>query len=98
QPVTMAEGMTIGLLHGAADRRSNVCEEQRRADVARDLEEVAVVPCRLGAVEDPWRIGGAVPANAEPVPVGRLGPESRMQALGDKRIWALVKRLSYEYR
>ena len=39
------------------------------------------------------RVGGAVPTDAEPVAVGRLGPELRVQALGDERVRPLVERL-----
>src|SRR3954468_12617442 len=89
----MAEGVTVGLLHGAADRRPDMREEQGRADVAGELAEVLVVPGRFGAVEDARRVGRAVPTDAEPVAVGRLGPELRAQALGDERVRALVERL-----
>jgi hypothetical protein len=44
QPVVMAEGVPVGLLHGAADRRADVREEQRGADVAGELAQVVVVP------------------------------------------------------
>jgi hypothetical protein len=64
--------------------------------VAGELAEVLIVPGRLGAVEDARGVWSAVPADAEPVAVGRLGPEPRMQTLGDKRVGALVERLFYE--
>jgi hypothetical protein len=79
----MAEGMAVGLLHSAADRRPDVREEQRGADVTGELAQIAVVPRRFGAVEDTRRFGGAAPADAEPVAVGRFGAEPRVQALVD---------------
>ena len=88
QPVVMAERVTVGLLHGAADRRPDMREEQRGTDVAGELEEVVVVPGGFGAVEDARRVGGAVPTDAEPVAVGRLGPELRRQALVRRASWA----------
>ena len=81
QPVLVAERVAVGLLHSAADRRPDMREEQRRADVTGKLAQVLVVPGRLGAVEDARGVGRAVPADAEPVAVGRLGAEPRMQAL-----------------
>ncbi len=41
QPAAMAEWVAVGLLHGAADRRADVGEEQRGADVAGELAQVA---------------------------------------------------------
>src|SRR4051812_31824176 len=93
----MAEGVTVGLLDRAADRRADMREEQRGTDVARDLAEVAVVPGRFGAVEDARRIGSAIPPHAEAVAVGRLGAEPRVEALTDERVGALVERLSDEH-
>jgi hypothetical protein len=83
QPAAVAEGVAVGLLHGAADRRADVGEEQRGADVVGELAQVVVVPGRLGAVEDAWGGGSAVPADAEAVPVRGLGAEPRVQALVD---------------
>src|SRR3954451_18719115 len=94
----MTEGVTVGLLYGAADRRPDMREEQGGADVAGELAEVAVVPGRFGAMEDARRVLGAVPADAEPVAVRRLGPEPRLQALSDERVRPLVERLSYQDR
>ena len=88
QPAVMAERVAVGLLHGAADRRPDMREEQRRADVAGELAQVVVVPGRFGAAEDARRVGGAVPTDAEPVAVGRLGPELRGQALVRRASWA----------
>ena len=51
---------------------------------AGQLAQVAVVPGRLDAVEDAGRVPDAVPADAEPIAVRRLGPEPRVQALVDQ--------------
>jgi hypothetical protein len=69
QPVVVAERVAVRLLNGAADRRSDVGEEQWRADVAGELAQVLVVPCRFDAAVDTWCVGGAVPSDAEPVTV-----------------------------
>ena len=58
QPTVVTEGVAVGLLHGAADRRADVGKEQRGADVAGKLSKIAVVPRRLDAVEDA-RVSGA---------------------------------------
>jgi hypothetical protein len=98
QPAAVAEGVAVGLLHGAADRRPDMGEEQGGADMAGELAQVLIVPGRLGAVEDARGVGSAVPADAEPVSVSGLGTEPRMQALSDKRIGPLVERLLDEDR
>ena len=64
--------------------------------MAGELTQIAVVPGRLGAFEDARSVGGAVPADAEPVAVGRLGPHPRMQALIDQRMGPPVERLVQE--
>ena len=56
EPALVAEGVAVGLLHGAADRGAYVGEEVWRADVVGQLVQVVVVPGRFGAVEDA-RIG-----------------------------------------
>ena len=83
QPMVVAKGMAVGLLDGAADRRADVREEQRGADVPREIAQVAVVPGRFDAVKHARSWLFSVPAEAEPVPVGRLRAEPRMQALVD---------------
>jgi hypothetical protein len=77
QPAVMAEGMTVGLLHGAADRRPDMREEQGGTDVAGELAEVVVVPGRFGAVEETRRVGGAIPTDAEPVAIVGSAQASR---------------------
>jgi hypothetical protein len=66
--MVVAEGVAVGLLHGAADRRADVGEKQWGADVAGELAEVLVVPRRFDAAVDTGGVGGAVPADAEPSP------------------------------
>jgi hypothetical protein len=63
-----------------------VREEQMRTDVAGELAQVLVIPGRLDAAEHPGDRAGVVPADAEPVAVGRLGPEPGVQALVDQRM------------
>jgi hypothetical protein len=75
EPAAMTEGVAIRLLHSAADRRSDMGEEVRRADVVGELVQVLVVPGRLGAVEDAGSGRSAVPADAEAVTICRLGAE-----------------------
>ena len=60
---------------------------------ARELAQVAVVPGRLDAVEDAGVVADAVPADAEAVAVGRLGPQPRVQALVDQRVLRPVQQL-----
>ena len=96
QPAVMAEGVAVGLLHGAADRRTDMGEEQRGADVAGELAQVRVVPRRLDAMKHPRGVRGAVPPDTEPIAVGRLGPEPRVQALVNERVGPPVKHLFQE--
>ena len=66
--------MAVGLLNGRPDRRADMREEQMRTDVPGELAQVLVIPGRLDAAEDPGDRCGVIPADAEPVPVGRLAP------------------------
>ena len=74
QPAAVAERMAVGLLNGRPDRRADMREEQMRTDVPGELAQVLVIPGRLDAAEDPGDRCGVIPADAEPVPVGRLAP------------------------
>src|SRR5512133_2650145 len=74
QPAAVAERMAVGLPNGRPDRRANMREEQMRTDVPGELAQVLVIPGRLDAAEDPGDRCGVIPADAEPVPVGRLAP------------------------
>src|SRR4029079_17910350 len=85
----MAVRLLLWRTVGVADVR----EEEIRLDVACDLAQVAVVPGRLGAPEDPRGARGRGPADAEPVTVGGLGAESRLEALVDQRVLALEDHL-----
>src|SRR5262249_46414188 len=67
-------------------------------DVARDLPQVAIVPGGLGAVEDPWRAFARVPADSEPVTVGRLCAHARLETLVDQGELALVEDLVHPDR
>jgi lysylphosphatidylglycerol synthase-like protein len=86
QPAAMAERMAVRLLHRRPDRRPDVGEEQVRAHMPRQLMQVLVIPGRLDAAEHPRSRGGVIPADTEPVAVGRLRPQLRMQALVDQRM------------
>src|SRR4029453_5114286 len=57
--------------------------------VAGEIPKVPVVPGRLDTVEDPWRVAHAVPADPEPVAVGRLRTEPGVEALVDQRMLRL---------
>jgi hypothetical protein len=82
----MAERMAVGLLHGRADGGADMREEVTRADVPRQLAEVLVVPRGLDAAEHPGSGLLVIPADAEAITVGSLGPEPGMQALVDQRV------------
>ena len=74
QPVIVAEGVTVGLLHGAADRRADVGEEQRGADVAGELTQVLVVPRRFDAVEHAGVSGAPYQPTPNPSPLVGSAP------------------------
>jgi hypothetical protein len=90
--------MAVSLLHSRADRRTDVRKEMAGAHVAGKLVEISVVPRRLDAMEDTrlWLI--VIPADAEAVAVGRLGAESRMQALVDQRVSRGIQRVLQQDR
>src|ERR1700733_7081582 len=98
QPVVVAKRVAVGLLHRAADRRADVSEEQRGGDVAGELAQVLVVPRWLGAAIDTRGVGGAVPADTEPITVGRLSAEPRVQTLADQRVRPFVQRVFQQDR
>jgi hypothetical protein len=98
QPPTVPERVAVGLLDSRPDRRPDVREEKVRTDVTRQLAQVLVVPGRLDAAEHPRDRAGVIPADAEPVAVGRLGPEPRMQALVDQRLDRGVQHLRKQDR
>ena len=62
---------------------------ERRGDMGGDVAEIAVVPGRLGAVEDAGRVADAVPADPEPVAVRGRRAEPRVLALVDQRVRGL---------
>src|SRR5689334_15760822 len=88
--------MAIGLLDRTADRRADMCEEQRRADVTGELKQVLIVPGRLGAVKQTGCIRSSVPPDAKPVAVGGLGPEPGTQALMNQRVRSFIEHVLEE--
>src|SRR5439155_11928010 len=98
EPAIVAERVAVRLLNGAADRRADVGEEVRRADVVRELVQVVVVPGRLGAVEDARRGRVAVPADTEAVAVRGFGAKPRVEALVNQRVSRGIERFFEEDR
>ena len=88
QPAAVPERVAVGLLDRRARGRADVREEQRRLDVRRELAQVRVAPRRRDAPVARRRaaVAGAVPAEPEAVPVGRLHPHARVQALIDEPV------------
>ena len=69
QPPVVTERVAVGLLDSRARRSSDVAEEQRRVDVARDLSQVAVVPGRLDASENGGSLAiRVIPPTPKPSP------------------------------
>lgn len=69
-------------------------EEERRLHVSGDLTQVAIVPGRYDASEEGRRCGpGAVPADTEPVTIGRLDAEPSMETLVDEGVVGLMEQL-----
>jgi len=98
QPAAVPERMTVRLLNGRPDRRPDVREEQVRTHVTRELAQVLVIPRRLDAAKDPWGRRGVIPADAEPIAVGRLGPEPGVQALVDQRVDRGIEHIGKQHR
>ena len=73
-------------------------EEQRRFDVSGEVAKVRVPPCGRDAVIDARSLPGAVPAQPEPVAVGRLGAHAGVQALIDQAVLGLEEQLLDEHR
>ena len=86
EPLAVAERMAVRLLHRRPRRGADVREEEVRLDMAGELAQVAVVPGRLHALEDPRLAGDRVPADAESIPVRRLGSHARAEALLDQGV------------
>ena len=93
QPAAVPERVAVRLLNRRARGGPDVREHERRGDVPGELAQVAVVPGRFDAVEDRRALLLAVPADAEAVAVGLLGPEPRVQALDDERVLPAVEEL-----
>ena len=98
EPAAVPERVAVGLLHRGAGGGADVGEDAPRGDVTGQVAQVAVVPRRLDAVEDPWRVPVAVPPHAEAVPVRLLSAEPGVQALHDQRVLRLVEQVLQEHR
>jgi hypothetical protein len=86
EPAAVPERVAVRLLDRAPDRRADVREDERRVDMAGNLAQVPVVPGGLDAVEHARCGSVVIPADPEPVAVGRLGTEPRVKALVDQRM------------
>src|SRR5689334_12946185 len=91
QPSPVPERVAVGLLHGATRGGPDVREDQWGGDVAGELAQVPVVPGRCHAVVHRRDAAGAVPGDAEPVPVRGLGTELGVQALVDEGVRRCVQ-------
>ena len=92
QPAAVSERMAVGLLDRRPDRRPNVREEVPGRDMRRELPEILVVPGGLDAVKHTRGRLIVIPADPEPVAVGRLGAEFGVQALVDQRMNRRIQR------
>jgi hypothetical protein len=79
--------MTIAALHRRPSRSPYVREQHRRAHLAGDLPQIAVVPGRFDALVHRRLTAFAVPADTEPVTIGGRRPETRVQTLVDQRMF-----------
>ena len=98
QPPVVAERMTVRLLHRSARGRPDVGEHAAGPGVCRELMEVAVVPCGLGAAEHTGCLALAVPAHTEAVTVRRRRTELGVLALHDERVLGLVEQFFEVHR
>jgi hypothetical protein len=73
-----------------------VRENEWRGDVPGELPEVPLVPGGLDAVKNGRRVLYAVPADAEPVAIGLLRTEGRVETLDDQRMLRLVEQVVEE--
>ncbi len=71
----MPEGMAIGLLYGGSRGCADVCKHQPRSNVPRELAEISIIPGRLNAPVKSGKFGFAIPTDAEPIAVRRLGTQ-----------------------
>ena len=60
--------MAVRLLHGGADRRADVREDERRVDVRREIAQVAVVPGGLDAAVHAGRVAAPYQPTPKPSP------------------------------
>ncbi len=101
EPAAVAEGVAIRLLDRRARRRANVAQEQRRADVAGEVPQVAVAPGRQRvAVEArPFAVVVCVvPAEAEAIGVRVAAGEAVVSALLDKPVRRVVQQRAWADR
>src|SRR5215212_5047481 len=86
KPLFVTEGMAVGALHRRSRRGSDVGKQNRRANLARKLAEILVIPRRLDVLEQRRSGAVAVPPDAETIAVGGGGTHTRVQALVDQRV------------
>ena len=91
EPPAVAERVAVRLLNGCARRGTDMCENAAGRGLPCELAQVAVVPGRLRAVEDSGKRSVAVPADAEPVPVGGLDSHACVFALHDEGVGGFVE-------
>ena len=94
QPVAVAERMAVRLLDRRARRRPDVAEEQRRADVAGEVAQVAVAPGRQRVAIQARPVAVTVlvvPAQAEAVGVRVAAGEAVAAALLDEPVRRVVQ-------
>jgi hypothetical protein len=78
--------MAVRLLHGGADRRADMREEQVRTDMTSELAQVLVIPGRLDAPEDTRdRVVASYQPTPNPSPLVVLGaePECRLWSISE---------------
>src|SRR4051794_23170883 len=99
QPAPVAERVAVRLLHGSPGRGSHVREEQRRADLGRELAQVRVAPGGRDAPVGARLLAAvAVPAEPEAVEVRQGSLKTRVAALLDQRVRRVEEQLLYGNR
>src|SRR5215208_5794971 len=98
EPLLVTEGMAVGALHRRSRRGSDVGKQNRRANLARELAEILVIPRRLDVLEQRRSRAVAVPPDAETVAVGGGGTHTRVQALVDQRVRRTKEHVLHQYR
>ena len=98
QPAAVPERVAVRLLDRRPRGGADVREDEPRAELARELAQVAVVPGRLDAVEDAGCVGLVVPAHAEAIAVCCFGAHRRVQALVHQGVSRRIERFFEEDR